>query len=75
MNVDDRVIELIKARAKANGRSLTAEVRAILSEAVEVRQGQGERKPLSSFIGVARSYRSQAEIDAYVRNLRDEWEK
>jgi plasmid stability protein len=74
-NVDDKVIALIKARAKANGRSLAAEVRAILSEAVGARQEQGERRTLKSFIGTVRNYRSQAEIDAYVRSLRDEWER
>ncbi|WP_119275315.1 FitA-like ribbon-helix-helix domain-containing protein [Taklimakanibacter deserti] len=74
-NVDDKVIALIKARAKANGNAFAAEVRAILSAAVAVRQGLGERRSLTSFIGTVGSYRSQAEVDAYVRGLRDEWEQ
>ena len=70
--VDDDVLKRIKARAKANGRSAEAEVREILSEAVAPHQGK--RSSLSSFIGSVRSNRSQAEVDAYVRRLRDEWD-
>jgi plasmid stability protein len=73
-NVDNKVIELIDARANANGRSFAAEVRVILSEAVGVRQESGQSRRLTSFIGTVGSNRSQAEIDAYVRGLRDEWE-
>jgi plasmid stability protein len=31
-NVDDEIVEKLKARAKANGRSLAAEVRCILTD-------------------------------------------
>lgn len=70
--VDDDVLERIKARAKENGRSAEAEVREILSEAVA--PARGKQRSLASFIGSVRSNRSQAEIDAYVRRLRDEWD-
>ena len=71
--VNDDVLKRIKARAKANGRSTEAEVREILSAAVSPLQGK--KRSLTSFIGSIRSNRSQAEIDAYIRGLRDEWEK
>lgn len=70
--IDDDVLKQIKARAEANGRSTEAEVREILNEAVAPLQET--RRPLSSFIGSVQSKRSQAEIDAYVRRLRDEWD-
>lgn len=70
--IDDDVLKRIKARAEANGRSAEAEVREILNEAVA--SPRGARRPLSSFIGSVRNNRSQAEIDAYVRQLRDEWD-
>lgn len=70
--IDDDVLKRIKARAEAHGRSTEAEVREILNEAVG--PPQKARRSLSSFIGSVRSNRSQAEIDAYVRKLRDEWD-
>lgn len=69
--VDDDVLQRIKARAEANGRSMEAEVREILNEAVA--PPHRARRSLTSFIGSVRSNRSQAEIDAYLRGLRDEW--
>ncbi len=35
-NLDDAVVERLKARAKANGRSLEAEVRQILEQSAKV---------------------------------------
>ena len=70
--IDDDVLKRIRARAEANGRSTEAEVREILNEAVAPRRRA--RRSLSSFIGSVQSKRSQAEIDAYVRGLRDEWD-
>jgi antitoxin FitA len=72
-NLDDRVIARIKSRAKANKRSTEAEVREILSSAVA--REKIKRSTLASFVGAAGSNRSQEEIDAYVRALRDEWER
>jgi antitoxin FitA len=73
--LDDKVIKKIKARAKAHGRSAEAEVRDILESAVES-TGERGRIPLTDLIGAARrSGRSQAEIDRYIRELRDEWER
>jgi plasmid stability protein len=71
-NLDDGVLARIKSRAKANKRSREAEVRDILSSTVAP---AGERQALASLIGAGRSSRSQAEIEAYVRELRDEWDK
>ncbi len=70
--IDDDVLKRIKARAEAHGRSTEAEVREILNEAVA--SPKIARRSLSSFIGSVQSNRSQAEIDAYVRRLRDEWD-
>ncbi|MBK1866855.1 FitA-like ribbon-helix-helix domain-containing protein [Aestuariivirga sp. YIM B02566] len=70
--IDDDVLKRIKARAEAHGRSTEAEVREILNEAVA--SPKKARRSLSSFIGSVQSNRSQAEIDAYVRRLRDEWD-
>ncbi|MGE3875932.1 MAG: hypothetical protein AB7F74_23505 [Parvibaculaceae bacterium] len=64
--LEDDVLKRIKARAKANGRSAEAE------EAVA--PPRGKQRSLSSFIGSVRGNRTQAEIDAYVRKLRDEWD-
>lgn len=71
--LDDMSLGRLKARAAANGRSLADEVCAILHKAVA--PVSNEPKPLSSFIGSVASRRSQEEIDAFVRDLRDEWEK
>jgi plasmid stability protein len=70
--LDDGVLRRIKARAKAHGRSTEAEVREILNDAVSA--PKEKKRSLSSFIGAVRSNRSQAEVDAYVRRLRDEWD-
>ena len=70
--IDDSVMARIKVRAKAMKRSTEAEVREILSAAVAPERGR--HKPLLSLIGAGRPGRSQAEIDAYVRSLRDEWD-
>ena len=72
-NVDDAVLKGLKVQAKANGRSAEAEVREILAAAVP--QTGKPRKPLASLIGKAVAGRSQSEIDAYIRALRDEWER
>jgi plasmid stability protein len=70
-NLDDAVLTKIKNRAKSNKRSTEAEVRNILSEAaVPVPQ----RKSLVSLIGLGRPGRTQAEIDKYLKALRDEWD-
>jgi len=71
-NLDDGVLAKIKSRAKANKRSAEAEVRDILSSTVAP---AGKRRTLASLVGAGRSSRSQAEISAYVRGLRDEWGK
>jgi antitoxin FitA len=71
--LDENVLAKIKARARTNRRSAEAEVRHILTAAVK--PAKPKRVPLTSLIGAARSGRSQQEINAYVRALRDEWDR
>ncbi|MAY61254.1 MAG: hypothetical protein CML29_03505 [Rhizobiales bacterium] len=78
--LDDTVLEAVKARAVANQRSTEAEVRAILASAVGLSAAAGSPGPdaprsFSDFVGIASGRRSQEEIDSYVRSLRDEWER
>lgn len=71
--LDDAVLAALKARAKANARSTEAELREIISDAV-----RPSRLPLGSLIGAgwsATSLKSNEEIVAHVRALRDEWER
>ena len=72
-NLDDKVLEHLRMKAALHGLSLAAEVRAILSAAVAA--APGAHRPLASLVGAVQSGRTQAEIDAYVRGLRDEWER
>jgi plasmid stability protein len=73
--LDDKVIKKIKARAKANGRSAEAEVRDLLTETVMTSETQ-QRKSLVDLIGSAgRLFENQKEIDDWVRQLRDEWDR
>jgi antitoxin FitA len=72
--LDDAVLAKLKARAKANKRSAEAELREILTQALKKPEA-AKRPPLSALIGSARAGRSQAEIDAYVRQLRSEWDR
>ena len=78
--LDDTVLEAVKARAAANQRSTEAEVRAILASAVGLSPATGAphaQQPgrFSDFVGIAAQRRSQDEIDAYVALLRNEWER
>ena len=71
--LDDKVIKKIKARAKANGRS--AEVRDLLTKAVASTESQ-RRNSLVELIGSGgRSFRNSEEINAWIRELRDEWDR
>jgi len=71
--LDDVVLAKLKVRAKANKRSAEAEVRDILTQAMKPKQNR--RLPLSALAGSARSGRNQAEVEAYVRKLREEWDR
>jgi len=78
--LEDEVLEAVKLRAAANKRSTEAEVRAILASAVGLNPGAGSQRPaklnrFSDFVGIASKRSTQEEIDAYVRSLRDEWER
>jgi len=71
--LDDAVLAKLKARAKAKKRSAEAELREIIADALK---SEAARRPsLSSLAGAARSGRSQAEVDKYIRDLRDEWNR
>lgn len=70
----DETIAALKERAKANNRSTEAEVRSIIeAEIVPKRAIQPDRK-LTDFLTDPPTGRTQDEIDAYVRQLRDEWD-
>lgn len=71
--LNDAILAKIKTRARVNKRSAEAEVREILSAAVA--PAAGKRKSLTSLIGAGRHGRTQAEIDAYVKDLREEWDR
>lgn len=78
--LDDMVLEAVKSRAAANKRSTEAEVRAILASAVGLSSPAGSPKSdapkrFSDFVGIASKRSTQDEIDAYVRSLREEWER
>ncbi|MCY0095939.1 FitA-like ribbon-helix-helix domain-containing protein [Hoeflea ulvae] len=74
--LEDAVLEAVKSRAKANNRSTEAEVRDIISNAVELpdQTGLRTRKRLSELVGSVSSGRTAEEIVAEIRVLRDEWE-
>lgn len=71
--LDDAVVAALKARAQANNRSAEAEARTILSEALAVK-ALAPRPSIMDFVGIARRGRTQADIDADLARLRDEWD-
>ena len=71
--IDDVVLNRIKARARANHRSAEAEVRELLTDAVRPRKPK--RKSLTSLVGAAESGRSPKDIEDYIRGLREEWDR
>lgn len=76
--LEDAVLEKVRTRAAANRRSTEAEVRAILTDAVGLLPDtgpDGEPKSFRDFVGIAGRRRTQDEIDDYVRELRDEWDR
>ncbi|MDP2118369.1 MAG: hypothetical protein U1A06_13595 [Hoeflea sp.] len=74
--LEDAVLEALRQRAKTNNRSTEAEVRAIISQAVETPSVKPpkSRKRLSELVGSVSSGRTSEEIVAEIRALRDEWE-
>lgn len=71
--LDDAVLAMLKARAKAKKRSAEAELRDIITDALKPQTGK--RPSLSSLAGAAGRGRSQAEVDKYIRDLREEWDR
>lgn len=74
--LDDAVLDAVKSRAKANNRSAEAELRAIISTAVEapVQTPPKRRTRLADLVGSIPSGRTAEEIVQEIRALRDEWE-
>jgi plasmid stability protein len=73
--IDDTILERLKARAKENGRSAEAEVRTILNAALAE---PTERRSLLSLIGAGsspHSLKTTEQIVAHVRALREEGER
>jgi hypothetical protein len=75
--VKPETAETLKEMAQENRRSVTAEVNAQLDESTE--QYRLAKKPKESILsrlirGKPVTTRTQADIDTYVRELRDEWE-
>jgi hypothetical protein len=72
--LDDRVIEAVKDRARANGRSTEAEARLILAEATLGGTASRAKRSILDFVGAASTGRTSADIVAEIRALRDEWD-
>lgn len=72
--LDDAVIEAVKKRAEANHRSMEAEVRNIIIEAVSQEFSRGRRRSILELAGSVPSKRTTEEIVAEIRALRDEWD-
>lgn len=68
--LDDDAVAALEARARANARSVEEEARSILMETLVL---VPPRRRLSDFIGAVPTGRTQAEIDAEIAALRDEW--
>jgi plasmid stability protein len=71
--LDEAVIEGLRARARANNRSVEAEARLIIGSAVL--PSERPTRTLMSFVGSGMHRRPQSEIDAEVAALRDEWDR
>lgn len=74
--IDEKVMQRLRARAKANNRSTEAEVRTILEDAVK--PSERIRPTLKSFVGAAsssRSFKTLDEIVAHIRMLREEQDR
>ncbi|NJN35862.1 MAG: hypothetical protein HC794_00965 [Nitrospiraceae bacterium] len=79
--LQDRVIEAVKMRAKANGRSTEAEVRAIIENTILNDQrstleadNNAKKRSILDFVGIAPGERTMEQIVADIRALRDEWD-
>jgi plasmid stability protein len=72
--LDDNVIQAVKDRAKANGRSAEAEARFILTAAATIGNAPPSKRFILDFVGIARTGRTPEEITAEIRAMRDEWD-
>jgi plasmid stability protein len=69
--IDDEIIEALRARAKANNRSTEAEIRTILRDSL--RPAEPRQPSLVSLVGAGRGSMAEDEIAEHVRQLREEW--
>lgn len=69
--LEDAVLQGLRARAKANNRSVEAEARLIIGSAVL--PPEPPKRTLMSFVGLHPTGRTTQEIVAEIRALRDEW--
>ena len=73
--IDDLLLERLKARARENGRSAEAEARSILAEALAA---PAQPRSLMSLVGAGsskHSFPTAEDIVAHVRALREEGER
>ena len=71
--LEDAVLDGLRARARANNRSVESEARLIIGSAVL--PPERPKRTLMSFVGIGGYRRAQSEIDAEIAALRDEWER
>jgi hypothetical protein len=73
----EETINKVRANAKLNRRSISSEVQSLVETAIELQEQQKPKRiSLAELIrGKPVTTRTQAEIDAYVRELRDEWDR
>lgn len=71
-NVEDEIIERLRARAAANGRSVEAEHREILREALDEERRRAEFKKLAARIRAMTGDRPQTLSEVLQREGRDE---
>ena len=79
VDLDDAVEEALKQRASANNRSVEAEIRVILAQAVGFVPLDDEgisvrERRFRDFVGISPSGRSAEQITVEIRALRDEWD-
>lgn len=70
-NLDDEVVEKLKARAKAHHRSLEAELRVLLSDAAVGRQAREDFLALADRIAAMTPKTYQADSTLLIREDRD----
>ncbi len=70
-NVDDRLVAALKARAKANGRSLEEEIRRLLARQAPRRAGLGDFRERTARLAALTAGRPQTDSALLPREDRD----